>query len=106
MKVQNTFQIILLFFLILHLISCAPSRFVKPLNKGEQAINLAAGGPVIGYNDIPIPVPLVSTTYSYGIDSGLTAFGTLNITSALYGNAQVEAGVVKRLVKQQGVGPA
>ena len=100
MKVSVILQPILLCFLIFYLCSCAPSRFVKPLAKGEQAINIAAGGPIISYNDIPIPEPLVSATYGYGIDSSLTAFGSFNITSALYGNIQVEAGVVKRIVKQ------
>src|SRR5690242_7345983 len=101
MQSLNPTQVILLFFAALYLPSCAPSRFVKPLAKGEQAINLAAGGPVVTYSDIPVPVPLVSATYGYGIDSSLTVFGALNITSAFYGNAQVEAGVVKRIVQQK-----
>lgn len=101
MKVSNAFQAIFFLLTTFYLTSCAPSRFVKPLAKGEQAINIATGGPVVTYSDIPIPVPLVSATYGYGIDSSLTLFGGLNITSAFYGNAQVEAGVVKRIVQQQ-----
>lgn len=91
---------IFLLCLTIYLASCAPTRFVKPLDKKEKAVNLSLGGPVIGYNGIPVPVPFLTLTYGYGIDSSLTGFGSLNITSAFYGNAQVEAGVVKRLVKQ------
>ncbi len=101
MKVSNLFQIIILLFIIVNF-SCAPSRFVKPLAKGEQAINIAAGGPVVTYSSIPIPVPLLSATYGYGIDSTLTLFGGVNLTAAFYGNAQVEAGIVKNVVKQNG----
>ncbi|MEO5647945.1 MAG: hypothetical protein ABIQ56_06250 [Chitinophagaceae bacterium] len=81
--------------------SCAPSRFVKPLDAKQQAINVSLGGPIINYSDLPIPMPFVTATYGYGIDSSLTAFGSVNITSAFYGNAQLELGVTKRLLKQQ-----
>ncbi len=101
MQSPNLTQIILLIFAAVYLSSCAPSRFVKPLAKNEQAVNIAAGGAIINYHDIPIPEPLVTATYGYGIDSSLTAFGSFNITSALYGNVQVEAGVVKRIVRQR-----
>ncbi len=104
MKTRAAFQQITS-LLFLFLSSCAPSRFVKPLDKKEQAVNIAVGGPVISYNDIPVPVPFVTATYGYGIDSSLTLFGSLNITSAFYGNAQVEAGVVKRIVQQHNSWP-
>ena len=87
-------------FLIDCISSCAPSRFVKPLNKKEQVLNLSVGGPVVDYNNLPVPAPFVTATYGYGIDSSLTGFGSLNITSALYSNLQLEAGVVKRIVQQ------
>lgn len=97
--------LIICLFIILYFSSCAPSRFVKPLAKKESAVNIAAGGPVINYNSLPIPAPFVTLTYGYGIDSSLTAFGSVNITSALYGNAQAEAGIVKRLMQQKGNRP-
>jgi hypothetical protein len=82
--------------------SCAPTRFVKPLDKGQKAVNLSLGGPIINYHDLPIPMPFLTATYGYGIDSSLTGFGSLNITSALYGNLQLELGATKRLLKQKG----
>jgi hypothetical protein len=86
--------------LVYFLCSCSPTRFVKPLNPKQQAVNLSVGGPVIDYSDLPIPMPFITATYGYGIDSSLTAFGSVNITSAIFGNAQVELGATKRLFKQ------
>jgi len=88
------------------LFACSPSHFVKPLNAKQKAVNLSIGGPLIDYSNLPIPMPFIVATYGYGIDSSLTAFGSVNITSALFGNAQVEAGATKRLFKQKGKLPA
>lgn len=97
---------ILLPICILLACSCAPSHFVKPLNAKQKAVNLSLGGPVIDYNDVPIPMPFLTATYGYGIDSTLTGFASVNITSALYGNLQLELGATKKLLKQKGSIPA
>jgi hypothetical protein len=47
----------------------------------------------------------VTATYGYGIDSTLTGFGSINVTSLVYGNAQVELGVTKQLLQQEGSRP-
>jgi hypothetical protein len=86
--------------------SCAPSRFVKPLAKKQQAVSVALGGPLIGYNSLTIPTPFITATYGYGIDSTLTGFGAVNITSAIYGNLQLELGMTKKLLSQKGYIPA
>ena len=96
----------LVFFSIAFIWSCAPTRFVKPLDKGEQAVNLSLGGAVIGYSSFAIPMPFLTATYGYGIDSSLTGFASLNITSAIYGNLQTELGITKRLWKQHAGLPA
>lgn len=88
------------------LYACAPTRFVKPLDKKQQAVNLSLGGPLIDYSSLIIPMPFLTATYGYGIDSTLTGFGSLNITSAVYGNLQMEIGATKRLLPQQGYFPA
>lgn len=100
MKLFRVFQGVIFLYFIVCIASCAPTRFVKPLKGNEQAVNLSLGGPVIGFKDLSIPVPFVTATYGYGIDSTLTAFGSLNITSAFYGNAQIEVGVVKQIAQQ------
>jgi hypothetical protein len=57
--------------------SCAPARFVKPLEKDQQAINLSVGGPLIEYGSLVIPMPLLTAAYGYGLDSTLTGFGAV-----------------------------
>ena len=99
-------QINLFLILSIGLLSCSPARFVKPLAKKQQAVDLSLGGPLFKMDKTTIPMPFISATYGYGIDSTLTGFGSINITSALYGNFQVELGVTKQLLKQHGAFPA
>lgn len=82
--------------------ACAPARFVKPLADGQHAASLAVGGPLIGYGSLTIPMPFLTATYGYGLTGSLTGFGAVNVTSALYGNAQVEVGLTKQLLRQHG----
>lgn len=96
----------LVILLLTSLSACAPARFVKPLEKNEQAVNLSLGGPLFEFSDMVIPMPLLTATYGYGIDSTLTGFAGANITSAFFGNVQLEAGVTKQIAKQNGYWPA
>ncbi len=73
------------FLITIYISSCAPACFVKPLADKQKAVNLSVGGPLFKYSDLVVPMPLLTATYGYGIDSTLTGFGALNITSALYG---------------------
>ncbi len=77
--------------------SCASSRFVEPLQKGEQVIALDIGGPTIEFGGGVIPIPLSSVVYANGIDTNLTVFGSLHITSLLFGNVQTDFGATYRL---------
>lgn len=86
--------------------SCSPTRFVKPLDKKQHAANVSLGGPLIKYGKATVPIPFLTANYGYGIDSTLTGFGSVNITSALFGNLQLELGATKRLLKQNGYFPA
>jgi len=94
------------FILVLLSVSCSPVRFVKPLNKNQHAANLSLGGPLIKYGKSTIPIPFLTANYGYGIDSTLTAFSSLNITSALYGNFQLELGATKQIMHQHQFLPA
>jgi len=96
----------LLISLMCFAIACSPGRFVKPLEKKQHAVNLSLGGPLIRYGAATIPIPFLTANYGYGIDSTLTAFGSANFTAALFGNAQVEIGVTKQVVKQNKYTPA
>ena len=86
--------------------ACSPVHYVKPLEKKQSAVNLSFGGPLIKYGTATIPIPFITANYGYGIDSTLTGFASANITSALYGNAQVDLGFTKQLLKQHNYLPA
>jgi hypothetical protein len=88
------------------ILSCAPSRFVKPLAKKQHAAGIALGGPLIKFGEATIPIPFLTANYGYGIDSTLTGFASVNITSALYGNFQVELGATKQILRQNNFIPA
>jgi hypothetical protein len=92
--------------LIFTFFSCTPVRFVKPLDKNQHAATIALGGPLIKYGAATIPVPFLTAGYGYGIDSTLTGFASLNVTSSLFGNFQMELGVTKQLLKQKKYFPA
>ena len=53
-----------------------------------------------------VPVPFLVAGYGYGIDSALTGFATLNFTSALFGNAHLNLGVTRQLLRQKNYFPA
>lgn len=99
-------KLLLFSLLVAGLASCAPARFVKPLAEDQHAAALSLGGPLIQYGDATIPMPLVSAAYAYGFDSTLTGFGGVHITSALYGNVQLDLGVTKKVWNQEGAVPA
>ena len=80
---------------------CSPSKFVKPLEYKQQAASVSFGGPLIGFSNLTIPVPFLNATYAYGLDTSLTGFASVNVTSALYGNFQTELGITKQVLKQK-----
>jgi hypothetical protein len=95
-----------IFFIAAALSSCAPMRFVKPLAKKEQACSVTFGGELIRYGSSTIPVPFLTANYGYGIDSTLTGFASVNITSALFGNVHVDVGATKQISHQEKFLPA
>jgi hypothetical protein len=101
MKNRNKIVSEAFFIILLFITSCSPSRFVKPLKKNQSAANISFGGPLIEFGTATIPIPFLTANYGYGIDSTLTAYASCNITSALYGNLQLELGATKQLMKQK-----
>lgn len=79
------------------IISCAPSRLVKPLEKGEQQLNASIGGPLINFSGTTIPIPFTSLTYANGVADKATAFASLHTTSLMFGVLQTDIGVVREL---------
>ena len=79
--------------------NCAPTRFVKPLSKNENAVAANLGGPLIHYGKAVIPIPFTSIMYGRGLTNSTTAFVSLHTTAALYGNFQTDLGICQRLYK-------
>lgn len=80
--------------------SCSPVKYIKPLDKNQHAATVSLGGPLIKYGTATVPVPFLTANYGYGIDSSLTGFASFNVTSALFGNFQLELGATKQVLKQ------
>ena len=88
-------RFLVLAFLALMYASCAPSRYIKPLAKGEHAVQVNLGGPVAKVPGIGvIPMPLTSVGYGYGVSEQLTLFGNLHSTSLLFGVGQMDVGAL------------
>lgn len=98
--------ILFLFFLSAFIYSCSPVKYVKPLAKKEHAASVSLGGPLIRFANTTIPIPFINANYGYGVDSALTVFSGINITSALFGNLQAEFGLTKQLLQQKMYLPA
>lgn len=79
---------------------CAPVRFVKPLQKKEQAVSLSFGGPIIKFSGAPIPIPFTSLSYGLGLSNSITGFGSLHTTSLLFGNLQSDIGTSIKLYEK------
>jgi hypothetical protein len=94
-------KIILSVLLLVYLCSCAPARFVKPLQKNEKAISANFGGPLISFAGAVIPMPLTAVGGGYGINDKLTAYSNIHTTSLAFGVLQLDAGVVQEVLSQR-----
>jgi hypothetical protein len=90
---------------LIALASCAPTRFVQPLEKGQVAVTGHLGGPLIGFGGATIPIPFTSLGAGWGISNTTTAFGNLHTTALAYGVVQVEAGVLHSFLRPDGWRP-
>ena len=89
----------IVFFISCVFQNCAPTRFVKPLAKNQNAIAANLGGPLIHYGKAVTPIPFTSIMYGRGITNSTTAFISAHTTAMLYGNFQTDIGVCQRLYK-------
>ncbi len=99
---KNYYWVILLLFTFIQ--SCAPSRFVEPLEKNEISVGGTFGGPVIDFGG-PIPMPITTVEVGYGLDTNLTVFGALHTSAAIFGNAQIDAGASYKFLDQKNLIP-
>jgi hypothetical protein len=79
---------------LLLLESCAPAGLVKPIEKGKHAVSGSFGGPAIWFAGMPIPVPLTSLNYHYGLKEKISLTAGTGLTSLAFGTGQINAGVL------------
>lgn len=93
---------LIVFILLLFLAACGPTRFVEPLEEGQQAIGVDFGGPMISVPGVAtIPLPLTSVTYGKGVSEKLTAYGSWFPTAAVFGTIQLDAGATYLLFENE-----
>lgn len=98
MKIYSFTQKIFLGIMLVSLLfSCAPSRLVKPLQKGEQAIGGNFGGPLIKLGSTPITIPYTSAFYAKGITEKTSVYGSLHLTALAFGVFQTDIGICREL---------
>lgn len=80
--------------------SCAPSRYVKPLEYKQHAISGSFGGPMATIPGVAtIPLPFTSLGYGYGLKPTTTVYANWYTTAAVFGVVQFDAGVTQGLWK-------
>lgn len=107
MKIKWPRKCLLMAFasLAVALSSCVPSRYVKPLEKGEVAASATLGGILFKNFGFPLPTPFATVGAGYGIKEDLTAYGGLNLTSLAFGNVQFDLGMTKSFLEPEGWRP-
>lgn len=87
------------------LASCAPTHYVRPLQKGELAITGTLGGSIFTNFGYPLPVPNTTLGAGYGITDKLTGYAALYPTAMAFGVMQFDLGAVYGILKPQGWRP-
>ncbi len=64
---------------------CSSLRQVRPLELGEHKVSLDLGGALFDNLGIPLPMPLVSVDYQYGLTRDITVGGAVHITPIIFG---------------------
>lgn len=86
--------------------SCSSSRFVEPLKRKQHAIGGNFGGPLINFGGVIIPTPMSSVIYGYGLDTNLTIFGGLHVSSLVFNNFHSDFGLTYKFLDQNKLTPS
>ncbi len=87
------------------LASCAPTHYVRPLQKGELAITGTLGGSVFTNFGYPMPVPNTSIGAGYGVTEKLTGYVSAYPTAMAFGVMQFDLGAVYGILQPKGWRP-
>jgi hypothetical protein len=102
---QYKFHIFLSAILLISLSACSPSRFVRPLEKGQTAISADLGGPLVKFAGTTVPIPLSSISVGHGFSSTCTGFAGLHTTAMVYKTVHLDVGFTKQLSEARGWRP-
>ncbi len=91
---------IAIIIVIAFLWSCAPTRFVKPLEKDQKVLGFNFGGPLIKFSGLKIPIPYTSLYAGYGWKEKSTLHGGLHLTALAYKTLQFDFGITHSLLNQ------
>ena len=94
---KSNFIFSLSFLSAIFFYSCAPTRLIRPLNKGEKVISANLGGPLFDFHNLTIPIPLTSLMYAQGLTDNTSVFGSIHTTSLLFGVAQTDIGICQKV---------
>lgn len=86
--------------------SCAATRALAPLDKGQHGVNISLGGPFVEFGGAPLPVPFTALGYRYGIDGKTDVHAAVYpSTGVLVGVAAWDVGVSRQLLDAAGGRP-
>lgn len=86
--------------------ACATSRAVAPLERGQHGIISSLGGPLVQFGGAPIPLPIASVGYRYGIDGKTDIHSSVYISPPiLFGVGGIDVGAARELVSAKGARP-
>jgi hypothetical protein len=81
---------------------CAQTHIVRPLGKGNGALNVSVGGPFVQLFGAPIPVPIGSVGGAYGVRDDVEVFGQVDATALAFGVLHLSPGVAFHPVRRDG----
>lgn len=89
----------------LALMGCTTTRALAPLERGQHGMTVSVGGPFVEFG-APIPLPISTIGYRYGIDGRSDVHAALYPTgAALFGVFGFDVGINRELVAARGAIP-
>ena len=86
--------------------ACAPTRAIRPLDKGQTQLQLSAGGPFVDYFGGQKPLPLTGVSVAHGVSDKTAITGALYPTQlALFRVFGMDVGATHLLLEQDGARP-
>lgn len=86
--------------------ACSTTHAVRPLGRGNAALNASLGGPLVQVNGLDIPAPILTLGGAYGVRDDLEVTAHADATAAAYGDLHLEPGVAYHpLIRRAGAVP-